>query len=109
MMARRRIGQEQICSRVEQARGGASLDEMLGLIEWAEIDRHLVGIYAAAKGELGWPPSALFKALLLASWHDLSDVKLADAIEDRTSEPHRVCRRPIGLSQAAKAISSRRA
>jgi IS5 family transposase len=40
---------------------------------------------AAAKGELGWPPLALFKALLLATWHDLSDVKLADAIEDRTS------------------------
>jgi transposase, IS5 family len=45
----------------------------------------LGGIYAAAKGELGWPPLALFKALLLAVWHDLSDVKLADAIEDRAS------------------------
>jgi hypothetical protein len=30
------------------------------LIDWAEIDRHLGGIYAAAKGELGWPPLALF-------------------------------------------------
>jgi transposase, IS5 family len=27
----------------------------------------------------------MFKALLLAVWHDLSDVKLADALEDRAS------------------------
>ncbi len=25
------------------------------------------------KGELAWPPLAIFKALLLAVWHDLSD------------------------------------
>jgi transposase, IS5 family len=85
MMARRRIGQEQLRVGIEQARRGASLDEMSVLIDWTEIDRLLVGIYAAAKGELGWPPLALFKALLLAVWHDLSDVKLADAIEDRAS------------------------
>ena len=84
-MARRRIGQEQLRVGIEQARRGASLDEMSVLIDWTEIDRLLVGIYAAAKGELGWPPLALFKALLLATWHDLSDVKLADAIEDRAS------------------------
>jgi IS5 family transposase len=85
MMARRRIGQEQLSIGIEQARRGASLDEMSILIDWAEIGRHLGGIDAAAKGELGWPPLALFKAVLLATWHDLSDVKLADAIEDRTS------------------------
>jgi IS5 family transposase len=27
----------------------------------------------------------LFKALLLAVWHDLSDVKLAEALDDRVS------------------------
>jgi len=27
----------------------------------------------------------MFKALLLAVWHDLSDVKLADALDDRAS------------------------
>lgn len=58
---------------------------MSALIDWAEIDRHLGGIYAAAKGEPGWPPLALFRALLLAIWHDLSDVKLAEALEDRAS------------------------
>ena len=27
----------------------------------------------------------MFKALLLATWHDLSDVKLAEALDDRAS------------------------
>jgi len=82
-MARRRIGQEQLS--IGDKRRGASLDEMSALIDWAEIDRHLIGIYAAARGELGWPPLALFRAMLLAAWHDLSDVKLAEALEDRAS------------------------
>ena len=82
-MARRRIGQERLS--IGDKRRGASLDEMSGLIDWAKIDRHLIDIYAAAKGELGWPPLALFRAMLLAVWHDLSDVKLAEALEDRAS------------------------
>ena len=55
------------------------------LIDWAEIDRHLAPIYASAKGEQAWPPLSLFKALLLAVWYDLSDVKLAEALDDRAS------------------------
>jgi transposase, IS5 family len=85
MMARRRIGQERLGIANNTARDRTSLDEMSALIEWAEIDRHLAGIYAAAKGEPAWPPLALFRALLLAIWHDLSDVKLAEALEDRAS------------------------
>jgi hypothetical protein len=42
-----------------------------------KIDSQLAGISAAAKGEPGWPPLALFRGLLLATWHDLSDVRLA--------------------------------
>ena len=30
-------------------------------------------------------PLVLFKALLIAVWHDLSDVKLSEALEHRTS------------------------
>ena len=84
-MARRRIGQERLGLVKGAARGRASLDEMSALIDWIEIDRRLVEIYAAAKGEPAWPPLALFRALLLAIWHDLSDVKLAEALEDRAS------------------------
>jgi transposase, IS5 family len=39
----------------------------------------------ARRGEAGWPALALFKALLIAVWHDLSDVRLAEALEDRAS------------------------
>jgi IS5 family transposase len=82
-MARRLIGQERL--NIGDSGCGASLDQILTLIDWTEIDQHLAGIYAAAKGELGWPPLALFRAMLLAVWHDLSDVKLAEALEDRAS------------------------
>ncbi len=83
-MARRRIGQEEFIARHEP-RATTSLAELAALLDWAEIDRHLVGISAAAKGEPGWPPLALFRAMLLATWHDLSDVRLAEALDDRAS------------------------
>lgn len=83
-MAHRRIGQEQLKIGTDKTRS-SSLDEIAGLVDWMEIDRHLAGIYAATKGEPAWPPLALFKALLLAAWYDLSDIKLAEAMEDRAS------------------------
>ena len=84
-MARRRIGQEQFAVGTLEPRGGRSLDELSALMDWAELDRLLAGISAAAKGEPGWPPLALFQGLLLATWHDLSDVRLAEALDDRAS------------------------
>lgn len=84
-MARRRIGQEQLLASGAEPRGGTSLDEVAALVDWTELDRLLAGISASAKGEPGWPPLSLFRALLLATWHDLSDVRLAEALDDRTS------------------------
>lgn len=84
-MARRQIGQEQLSITDVRPRGGTSLDELAGLIDWMELDRLLAGISASPKGEPGWPPLALFRALLLATWHDLSDVLLAAALDDRSS------------------------
>jgi IS5 family transposase len=42
-------------------------------------------ISSAAKGEPAWPPLSLFRAMLLSVWYDLSDVKLAEALDDRAS------------------------
>lgn len=84
-MARRRIGQEQLWTERAVRPGGASLDEVAALVDWAELDQLLAGISSSAKGEPGWPPLALFRALLLATWHDLSDVRLAEALDDRAS------------------------
>jgi IS5 family transposase len=83
-MARRRIGQADLIARPE-LRAASSLSELGALLDWHEIDRALAGVSAASKGEPGWPPLALFRALLLATWHDLSDVRLAEALDDRAS------------------------
>lgn len=84
-MARRRIGQEQLKIELAPSRRSGSLDEIAALIDWSELDQVLAPVYASSKGEPAWPPLSLLKALLLAVWHDLSDVKLADALEDRAS------------------------
>jgi transposase, IS5 family len=60
-----------------------SLDDLRDLIDWAAIERQLAVVSCSAKGESAWPPLALFRAMLLAMWYDLSDVKLAEAPEDR--------------------------
>ena len=63
----------------------SSLDDLTALIDWVPIERCFADISSAAKGEPAWPPLALFKAMLLAVWYDLSDVKLAEALDDRSS------------------------
>lgn len=83
-MARRRIGQERFALIGTQV-GETSLDQVAGLIDWTELDRLLACISASARGEPGWPPLALFRGLLLAMWYDLSDVRLAEALDDRAS------------------------
>lgn len=83
-MSHRVIGQDRL--EVEAgSRGGATLDRLSSLIDWQPIGALLSPLYPSSKGEPAWPPLAMFKALLLAVWYDLSDVKLAEALEDRAS------------------------
>jgi IS5 family transposase len=84
-MSRRRIGQETFSFAAAGRGSGSSLGKLSGLIDWVPIEDHLAVISCAAKGEPAWPPLALFKAMLLAVWYDLSDVKLAEALDDRAS------------------------
>jgi transposase, IS5 family len=84
-MGRRRIGQESF-GFVQGERGrNARLEALAAAIEWAPVARLIDGINAAARGEPAWPPLALFKALLLGFLYDLSDVALAEAVDDRAS------------------------
>jgi IS5 family transposase len=84
-MARRQIGQESFgFAQGERGRNGR-LDAIDAALDWRPIAGLLDGIHASAKGEPAWPPLALFKALLLGLWHDLSDVSLAEALDDRAS------------------------
>lgn len=82
-MGRRRIGQEVMGFGRSDRRTG--LDEVSAAIDWAPLERWLEGISPPGRGEAGWPPLALLKALLLGMWHDLSDVGLAEALADRAS------------------------
>lgn len=82
-MPRRRIGQETFGFGATE--GTSSLDRLHDLIDWSRPEAALRDVYAAARGEAAWPPLSLFKALLIAVWHDLSDGKLAEALEDRRS------------------------
>lgn len=84
-MARRRIGQEAFGFAQGERGRNARLDAIGAAIDWGPVARLLDGIHASAKGEPAWPPLALFKALLLGLWHDLSDVALAEALDDRAS------------------------
>ncbi len=83
-MSGRRIGQELFGFTADGSKQ-SSLDEPTKLIDWMPIDRSLAVISCAARGEPAWPPLSLFKAMLLSIWYDLSDVKLAEALNDRAS------------------------
>lgn len=83
-MAQRSIGQEQF-GFAGRSRPPSTLDELGRLIDWNSVAALLDGLYPAAKGEPAWPPLAMVKGLLLSVWYDLSDVKLAEALDDRAS------------------------
>jgi IS5 family transposase len=87
-MSRRRIGQEGFGFGDRRGTRHSSLDDLSDVIDWAAVERALAGISSAAKGEPAWPPLALFKATLLSVWYDLSDIKLAEALDDRASFRH---------------------
>jgi transposase, IS5 family len=82
-MPRRRIGQESF--RFVEDERKSSLDALHDVIDWSQPEALLREVYAAERGEAAWPPLALFKGLLVAVWHDLSDVRLAEALDDRAS------------------------
>lgn len=84
-MARRQIGQEVLVFGDPVSERSRTLDGLAKMLDWAAIDTALSPIYASTKGEEGWPPLALFKALLLSIWYDLSDERLAEALDDRAS------------------------
>lgn len=83
-MAHRSIGQERF-GFAGRARSASSLDALVALIDWSAVAALLDPLYPATKGEPAWPPLAMFKALLLSIWYDLSDVRLAEALDDRAS------------------------
>lgn len=83
-MAQHSIGQEQF-DFAGRERAPSSLNGLVSLIDWRQIAELMDPLYPAAMGEPASPPLAMFRALLLSIWYDLSDVKLAEALDDRAS------------------------
>jgi IS5 family transposase len=83
-VSQRSIGQERF-GFAGDGRTTSSLDALGLLIDWSSVAVLLDRLYPSTKGEPAWPPLAMFKALLLSIWYDLSDVKLAEALDDRAS------------------------
>lgn len=85
-MGQRRIGQASLAEALLPAGVGSNrrLERIAALIDWAAMERLLAPLRAPT-GRPGYPPLALFRALLLAQWYQLSDPGLEEALADRLS------------------------
>jgi IS5 family transposase len=61
----------------------SSSDELTSLIDWTPIAPRFDDIHSAAKDEPARPRLALFMPRLISMWHDIPDLKLAEARDDR--------------------------
>jgi IS5 family transposase len=61
------------------------LEQVATLIDWAALEHVLRSVAPAHRGAPGYAPLVLFKAVLLAQWHRLSDEAMEAALEDRLS------------------------
>jgi IS5 family transposase len=69
------------------------LDDVNNFIDWQAIEDLLCDIHAKRRCNSAWPPLFMFKALLLQSWHNLSDLGL-----EKQLARDLLFRRFIGLS-----------
>jgi IS5 family transposase len=74
------------------------LDKINQLVNWSPFEAMLSQVYASPTGRPSHPVLLLFKALLLQTWHNLSDYALEEALDDRLS-----FRRFVSLSVSDKA------
>ena len=71
------------------------LDDVNDFMDWQAIEDLLCDIHAKRRGNSAWPPLFMFKALLLQSWHNLSDPGL-----EKQLARDLLFRRFVGLSIA---------
>lgn len=74
------------------------LNKIDQLVNWRPFEQLLSKIYSSPAGRPSHPLLLLFKALLLQTWHNLSDYSLEEALDDRLS-----FRRFVSLSVSEKA------
>ena len=62
------------------------LERILAVLDWSPFEAILKPLApSGGPGRPAYPPLMMFKALLLAQWHQLSDPALEDALADRIS------------------------
>jgi IS5 family transposase len=94
-MSERPMGQLSFADRLvaDVARGNPTLERINGLMDWSSVELLLSSLRGGSMGAPGYPALAMFKALLLQRWHNLSDPQLEEALADRLS-----FRRFVGFS-----------
>ena len=84
-MAVKQTGQLSLADAIVAGGGGATLDRIDALVDWATLEKPLVGRETAGRGRAAWPTRVLLKAVLLQSLYGLSDRGLEEALSDRLS------------------------
>jgi len=86
-MSEREGGQLSFADGLVSRRKGLNdrLDRLSSVVDWTAVERLLAPLAPSDLGAPGYAPLMLFKAALLARWHDLSDEAMEAALEDRIS------------------------
>lgn len=86
-MSERKLGQLGLADGLVSKRRGLNerLDQIGVLIDWAAVEKVLAPLAPSGRGAPGYPVLVLFKALLLAQWHSLSDEEVEAGLADRMS------------------------
>lgn len=82
---RRELGSFTEMELARRRRACTWLQEVDGLIDWRPMEHQLRKLYSSHLGRPSYPPLAMFKALLLAQWYNLSDPELEEQLLDRRS------------------------
>ena len=86
-MSERGHGQLSLADGLVSRRAGLNerLDRAGALLDWRAVERALAPLARSGRGAPGYGVLVLFKAVLLAQWHNLSDEAMEAALDDRVS------------------------
>lgn len=86
-MSERDLGQLSLVDHLVGATvpGNAFLEQVCALVDWSGVEGVLAPLRSGPLGAPSYPPTVMFKALLLAQWYGLSDPALEEALGDRLS------------------------
>jgi IS5 family transposase len=86
-MSQRETRQLSMAEALVRRRAGVNerWDRIAALIDWTAVAAALEPLQRSHRGAPGYEPLQLFKAVLLAQWHGLSDEAMEEALADRQS------------------------